>query len=155
MKATSKLRIDHATMRAIEAHGEAAYPNEAAGLLLGRVDGNEKIVADIVPIANQWEADEQYHRYLITPKDMLHGEREATARGLDVIGVFHSHPDHPAEPSVFDRDWALPWYSYVITAINDAAAGVSRAWLLRDDRSAFDEELLDVAPSQLGAAKTT
>ena len=136
-------------LRAIQSHGEAAYPNEGAGLLLGHGDGAEagKTVVDILPLANEWEAGEQYHRYLITPQDMLRGEDEAARHGLDVIGIFHSHPDHVAEPSNMDRDWALPWYSYVITSVQKATAVVSRSWLLRDDRSAFDEEPIQSAPA--------
>lgn len=140
------LSIPPALLDAIQAHGEAAYPNEGAGLLLGQAQGEAKSLAGILPLANRWEADEQYHRFLITPDDMLRGETEAARRGLDVIGVFHSHPDHVAEPSGFDRDWALPWYSYIITSVQKARAVHTRSWLLREDRSGFDEETLSVAP---------
>ena len=131
--------------RAIHAHGEAAYPNEGAGLLLGEVADSQKRLVDILPLANEWDSGEQYHRYLITPADMLRGETEAARRGLDVIGIFHSHPDHVAEPSTMDREWALPWFTYVITSVRQAKADVSRAWLLRDDRSAFDEEPIQIS----------
>ena len=132
-------------LRAIQSHGEAAYPNEGAGLLLGRAADGSKTLVDIMPLANEWEAGEQYHRYMIKPQDMLRGENEAARRGLDVVGIFHSHPDHVAEPSAMDRDWALPWFSYVITSIQKAKAVVSRSWLLRDDRSTFDEETMQAA----------
>jgi proteasome lid subunit RPN8/RPN11 len=138
------LSIPPGLQRAIHAHGEAAYPNEGAGLLLGEAADGQKTLVDIMPLANEWDAGEQYHRYLITPADMLRGETEAARRGLDVIGIFHSHPDHVAEPSVMDREWALPWFSYVITSVRQAKAEVSRAWLLRDDRTAFDEEPIQV-----------
>jgi len=140
------LSISPALLHAIQAHGEAAYPNEGAGLLLGQSHGPDKNLAAILPIANQWNADEQYHRFLITPDDMLRGESEAARRGLDVIGIFHSHPDHVAVPSGFDRDWALPWYSYIITSVEKAQAVSTRSWLLRDDRSGFDEESLELQP---------
>lgn len=136
--------IPEAVLRLIHAHGEGAYPNEGAGLLLGQADGEHRTVADVVSIENRWEAAEQHHRYLITPHDMLRGESEAARRGLDIIGIFHSHPDHVAEPSVFDRDWALPWYSYVITSVEHGRAVRSRSWQLRDDRSAFDEQAIEV-----------
>jgi proteasome lid subunit RPN8/RPN11 len=135
------------TLRSIHAHGETAYPNEGAGLLLGEAIEGGKRVADIFPLTNEWEAGEQYHRYLLTAQDMLRGEQEAARRGLDVIGIFHSHPDHPAQPSGMDRDWALPWFSYVITSVEKARAVVSRSWLLREDRSAFDEEPILDAPN--------
>lgn len=140
------LKIPATILRALQVHGEAAYPNEGAGLLLGSATLDGKAVAGILPLANRWEAEEQHHRYLITPQDMLTGEQEAARRGQDVIGIFHSHPDHPAEPSGMDRDWALPWYSYIITTIADRRATVSRAWLLREDRSAFDEEDIHTDP---------
>src|SRR5438477_13175457 len=111
------LVIPEDILRSIYAHGEAAYPNEGAGLLLGQAAESGKTVVEILPLSNEWEAGEQYHRYMITPQDMLRGENEAAKRGLDVIGIFHSHPDHPAEPSAMDRDWALPWFSYVITSV--------------------------------------
>jgi proteasome lid subunit RPN8/RPN11 len=140
------LSLPPALLHAIQSHGEAAYPNEGAGLLLGQANGAHKALTAILPIANQWEADEQYHRFLITPDDMLRGESEAARRGLDVIGIFHSHPDHVAVPSGFDRDWALPWYSYIITSVEKAQAVSTRSWLLREDRSGFDEESLDLQP---------
>jgi proteasome lid subunit RPN8/RPN11 len=146
------LTLDDRLLRALAAHGEAAYPNEGAGLLLGRAEAGRKTVMDLLPVGNQWDAAEQYHRYMITPADMLRAETEAARRGLDVIGVFHSHPDHVAEPSVFDRDWALPWYSYIITSIRQARAVESRSWLLRDDRSGFDEEPVQVVAVSAGSA---
>ena len=139
------LIIPETVLQAIKSHGESAYPKEGAGLLLGQAGDGAKTVVDILPLENEWAAGEQYHRYLITPQDMLRGENEAARRGLDVIGIFHSHPDHVAEPSNMDRDWALPWYSYIITSVQKAHAVVSRSWLLRDDRSAFDEEAIQPA----------
>jgi proteasome lid subunit RPN8/RPN11 len=138
------LSIPSETLIAIQEHGQGAYPNEGAGLLLGQAGADGRRVAAILSIENRWQAGEQHHRYLITPQDMLRGENEAVARGLDVIGVFHSHPDHVAEPSGFDRDWALPWYSYIITSVEQGIATASRSWRLRDDRSAFDEEGIEV-----------
>jgi proteasome lid subunit RPN8/RPN11 len=135
------LTIPDEVLRAIHAHGEAAYPNEGVGLLLGRAQADEKTAAAILPLANRWEAGEQYHRYQVSGDDMLAAELEAGRRGLDILGFFHSHPDHPAEPSRFDHEWATwPWYSYVITTIQQGRATVTRSWQLRADRSAFDEE---------------
>lgn len=132
-------------LRALEAHLEAAYPNEGAGLLLGVVGDGGKRVSAILTLENRWDGAEQYHRFLLTPQDMLRGEQEAARRGLDVIGIFHSHPDHPAEPSGFDREWALPWYSYLITTVAQGRAARSRSWLLKDDRSGYDEEAVQIA----------
>ena len=140
------LLLPSALLNAIQSHGEAAYPNEGAGLLLGQAEGDQKTLAAILPIANQWEAAEQYHRFLITPEDMVRGVSEAARRGLDVIGIFHSHPDHVAVPSGFDRDWALPWYSYIITSVENAKAVDTRSWLLKEDRTGFEAEAMDVQP---------
>jgi proteasome lid subunit RPN8/RPN11 len=135
------LSLTQAVVDAIQAHGEAAYPNEGVGLLLGRATGDEKTAEAILPLANTWPAEEQFHRYQVSGEDMLTAEREAARQGREVLGFFHSHPDHPAEPSRFDHEWATwPWYSYVITTVEQGRATVTRSWQLREDRSGFDEE---------------
>lgn len=138
------LTIRREAIKEMEAHLEAAYPNEGAGLLLGTADGAGKRVEAVLPLGNRWQGSEQTHRFLLGPQDLLRGEQEAAQRGLDVIGIFHSHPDHPAEPSGFDREWALPWYSYVITTVRQGRTTQHRSWLLKDDRSDYDEEELRV-----------
>lgn len=138
------LTITASVLRELEAHLEAAYPNEGAGLLLGQTTPEDRQVRAVLTLENRWEGAEQYHRFLLTPQDMLRGEQEAARQGLDVIGIFHSHPDHPAEPSGFDRDWALPWYSYLITTVAHGQAARSRAWQLQEDRSGYIEERLAV-----------
>lgn len=138
------LTISPTILRELEAHLESAYPNEGAGLLLGQAAPDGKQVRAILALANRWDGAEQHHRFLLTAEDMLAGEREAARRGWDVVGIFHSHPDHPAEPSGFDREWALPWYSYVITTVAQGRAVRSRSWLLLPDRSGYDEETMSV-----------
>lgn len=125
-------------------HGEAVYPEEGAGLLLGMDrDGQRQVIA-ILPLTNAREHTARHNRYLITVQEMLQGEQEAIRLGLDIVGVFHSHPDHPNRPSEYDREWALPWYSYVITSVAEGAARGSRSWRLLDDRSQFLEEMLAI-----------
>jgi proteasome lid subunit RPN8/RPN11 len=136
------LEISPKILSQIHEHGEAAYPEEGAGLVLGEVVGEVKQVSAILPLANAREDAARHNRYLITPQDMMHGEQEAIRRGLDIVGVFHSHPDHPNRPSEFDREWALPWYSYVITSVNAGKALESRSWQLAEDRSGFVEEVI-------------
>jgi len=131
-------------MQHIYTHGESAYPEEGAGLLLGRVTGDERQVEAILELRNSREDGSRHNRYLITPQAMLEGEQEAERRGLDILGVFHSHPDHPNLPSEYDREWALPWYSYLITSVNAGQAVGSRAWRLQDDRTGFDEENISI-----------
>ena len=129
----------------IHAHGEQAYPEEGAGLMLGKEENGKRQVLDILPLTNAREDTARHNRYLITPQDMLNGEKEAIRLGLDIVGIFHSHPDHPNRPSEFDRDWALPWFSYVITSVQQGKAAGSRSWRLTEDRKAFDEEDIQVA----------
>jgi proteasome lid subunit RPN8/RPN11 len=138
------LKLMNEILSHIHAHGELAYPEEGAGLLIGSVDGNDKLVTRLVTLSNAREDAARHNRYLLTPQDYLHGEQEAMRLGLDVLGVFHSHPDHPNRPSEFDREWALPWLSYVITSVHSGKAIESRSWLLNEDRSAFTEEPITV-----------
>ncbi len=141
------LLIDIDVLAQIKAHGEQHYPHEGAGLLLGR-DGDARRVTDILPIENAREEQDRHNRYLITAKDMMVGEDKAEELGLDVIGIFHSHPDHPNLPSEFDREWAMPWYSYIITSIISGAAAESRSWRLSDDRASFDEETITITAEE-------
>jgi proteasome lid subunit RPN8/RPN11 len=136
------LKILTETLQAICSHVEKTYPEEGAGFLLGRVDASSRIALAVLPVVNARENTARHNRYLITPQDMLQGELEAEKLGLDIIGIFHSHPDHPNAPSEFDRDWALPWYSYLITSVLAGRAAESRSWRLVDDRSTFEEESL-------------
>lgn len=140
-----KIEIPVRLLDMIHAHGEAAYPEEGAGLLLGRADTTSRVVAEILTLTNAREDSARHNRYLLTAEDMMRGETEAERQGLDVIGVFHSHPDHPNQPSEFDREWAMPWFSYVITSVNDGKAIASRSWRLTDDRKQFEEEKIIVS----------
>ena len=131
-------------LRAIEAHGESTYPNEGAGFLLGSVLADSVLVAHLLPIANKREVEAQYNRYELSPQDFARAEMEADKRGMSLIGVFHSHPDHPARPSEFDRDHAWPNFAYLITSIQQGKAQITSAWRLRPDRSAFEEDTIQL-----------
>jgi len=125
----------------IHEHGERAYPEEGAGFLLGAYDDNKKReVTAIFPLANSREEEARHNRYLITPEDYLKAELEADRLGLSLIGVFHSHPDHPNRPSEFDREWAQPFFSYIITSVQSGKAMESRSWRLTEDRTKFEKE---------------
>jgi proteasome lid subunit RPN8/RPN11 len=139
------ITISSTLLQEIHSYGESAYPEEGAGLLLGTASGQDKVVTDILPLENARESSARHNRYLLTAEDYLRGEIEAARRGLDVLGVFHSHPDHPNQPSEFDREWAMPWFSYVITSVHTGQARASRSWCLADDRSQFVEETLSAA----------
>jgi len=125
----------------IAAHGERDYPYECCGLLLGRFgEDGQKVATETYLISNAREETAKRNRFLITPEELLHGERYATLKGLDVIGFYHSHPDHPAAPSEYDRDHAWPVFSYVIVSIMNAKANGITSWTLKPDRSSFDQE---------------
>jgi len=135
------LQLSDEVLRRIHAHGEESYPEEGAGFLLGADSGNGmRSVTSIFPLTNSREDEARHNRYLITPKDYLKAELTADELGLSLMGVFHSHPDHPNRPSEFDREWAQPFFSYIITSINEGKAVESRSWRLTEDRTKFDEE---------------
>jgi proteasome lid subunit RPN8/RPN11 len=135
------LKIPKPILSAIWDHAEHHYPNESAGVILGQVEADFRIAEATIPLKNNFRQDSRHNRYLIRPEDMLEVEQSAEKLGLDVIGVFHSHPDHPAKPSDYDREWALPWYSYLITSIRRGNVINSRSWRLSDKRQFSEEEL--------------
>ena len=143
------LEISSSLLEHIHRFGETAYPDEGAGLLLGTVDGTNKQVKAILPLSNSREDGARHNRYLLTAEDYMQGEQEAARLGLDVLGVFHSHPDHPNRPSDFDREWAMPWFSYVITSVQAGEASGSRSWLLSEDHHVFSEEPINVITETL------
>lgn len=139
-----RLEITPDILRQIHQHGEAAYPEEGAGLLLGNSQGTIQQIQAILDLPNTREDQARHNRYLLSAEDYLQAEVEADRLGLDVLGVFHSHPDHPNQPSEFDREWAWPSFFYIITSVWSGRAIESRAWRLAEDRQAFVEERLMV-----------
>jgi proteasome lid subunit RPN8/RPN11 len=135
------LVLDREQIAALQQHVEGTYPYEGGGLLIGRSDEQgRKIVTEIKPFANQRAIEDQHNRILITDEMYRAGEEYADGQGLLLIGFFHSHPDHPARPSEFDREHALPWWSYLIVSVQQGQAADVLSWELREDRSAFAAE---------------
>ena len=134
-----ELELSTELLSQIQKHGETAYPEEGAGFLLGQ-EGQPRQILAVLELPNRREDGSRHNRYLIGPKDYLQAENEADRLGLTLVGVFHSHPDHPDRPSDFDRDWAQPWFSYVISSVQNGRAVFSRSWRLLEDRSGFVEE---------------
>ncbi len=120
------------------------YPNEGGGFLLGALGNGTVTIHDMRPVENVFATEEQFHRYAMTPTDWMKLEDEADAKGLALVGYYHSHPDHPAIPSEFDRVHALPNFRYLITSVQGGKAAECRAWELTADRSRFDELNLQV-----------
>ena len=137
------LRLSKDLLAQIHAHGEQAYPEEGAGFLLGS-EGKNRAVQTLYMLSNACEDAARHNRYLIRPEDYLKAEMEAGRLRLSLIGVFHSHPDHPNLPSEFDRDWAQPFFSYIITSVESGKAIESRSWRLAEDRSQFVEEKIQI-----------
>lgn len=125
----------------IREHGEKTYPFECCGIIGGIKEGSNNIAKYIYEVNNSREDDAKHNRYIMTPKDVLTAEKKFTKDGIEIIGFYHSHPDHPAKPSQFDLDHASwPIYSYVIVAVEKSKAKELNSWTLKDDRSAFDQE---------------
>jgi proteasome lid subunit RPN8/RPN11 len=149
------IRISKTQLDRIRQHSAREYPNECCGILLGRADGEDKEVREVVPLKNlrqdaaeaekllpleSPELESERNRFLIDPRDQIRVEKEARAKSLDVVGYYHSHPDHPARPSNYDREHAWPWYSYVIVSVQRGEPRDLTSWVLTDDRERFDSE---------------
>ncbi|HLL88072.1 MAG TPA: M67 family metallopeptidase [Tepidisphaeraceae bacterium] len=124
----------------IGSEGAAAYPNECCGIIYGRDVDGRRLVSTLEPVANAFEAGEQYHRFSISPKQLMDAEAMAGDRGELVLGFYHSHPDHPARPSEYDRTHAWPFYSYVIVAIAKREPGEMTSWLLDERTEQFNPQ---------------
>src|SRR3982751_257942 len=134
------IRLSEEHLDAIRMHGEATYPNECGGMLIGKfeVEGG-KTVVETFPLENSSEED-QRNRVLLSPKDVLRSEKYARESKLDVIGYYHSHPDDRAVPSQYDLDHALPVWSYIIVSVLEGKSVDIRSWEMENDRSKFNEE---------------
>jgi proteasome lid subunit RPN8/RPN11 len=119
-------------------HCQEQYPNEACGALFGQGDGTFAVwtVAEISPAPNEHGGD-QKRRYLIPPDFQLQAERHAQATGQEVLGYYHSHPDHPAQPSEYDRVHAWSGYLYLICAVRQGLAGELNAFTPETQGGAF------------------
>ena len=142
-----RLTVSAAVDRAIRLHGEETYPNECCGALVGRDD----VVAGVAALPNTTDEGPR-RRFLVRPSDYQFAERRASELGGELLGFYHSHPDHPARPSQYDLDHAWPTFAYVIVSVSGeglprrsaegAKAGDMTVWFLKDDRSSFDEGTL-------------
>lgn len=134
------LTVSKDLIEQINAHVEVAYPEEGAGFLIG-VEGQVK---QILSLPNAREDEARHNRFLFTPEDYLQAEIKADELGLNLIGVFHSHPDCPNVPSEYDREWAQPFFSYIITRVDEGKAVNHRSWRLVEDRSKYEEEEIKI-----------
>ena len=133
-KTTQALRIDATVDGEIRRHGEDTYPHECRGALVGA--GNR--VTATVALPNTTEEGPR-RRFMVRPSDYRVAEQKATELGGELLGFYHSHPDHPARPSQYDLDHAWPTFAYIIVAVAQGRSEAMTVWYLKDDRSAFDE----------------
>jgi proteasome lid subunit RPN8/RPN11 len=140
--ADTLLNISKELAEQIRAHGAETYPHECCGALLGR-DNDPREILGLFPLVNRRD-DSPRNRFSVTAQDVLDAEKTARAQGLDVVGWYHSHPDHPARPSDYDRDHAWPWYSYIIVSVAQGQPQDMTSWRLNDNREQFSPEGIQI-----------
>ena len=144
------ITVDEQHLTEMRRHGERDYPFECCGLMLGRFEISSKSVVETYPISNAREEEAKRNRFLIRPDELMRGEKYARAKGLDVVGFYHSHPDDRAVPSQYDLDHAWPTYSYIVVAVTKGRATDLRSWEMGSDRSRFNEEKFTPSPTGRG-----
>jgi proteasome lid subunit RPN8/RPN11 len=170
MATVPTLKMSAEIAHQIRQHGAKTYPHECCGALLGRDDvagdvttaGGGRLplreILALFPLTNRRE-DSPHNRFSVTAEDVRDAEKAASEKKLDVVGWYHSHPDHPARPSQYDRDHAWPWYSYVIVSVANGKPAEMTSWRLSDDRSEYACEEIAVhdraAQQQLYEEKRT
>ena len=139
------IQISAKLLDIIREHGQRDYPYECCGLLIGRFEADgRKVVLETYAISNAREESAKRNRFLITPEELIRGEKHSASKGLDVVGFYHSHPDCPAVPSQYDLEHAWPTYSYIIVSTNSEQATDLFSWEQEPDRSKFNEERIEL-----------
>jgi proteasome lid subunit RPN8/RPN11 len=159
MATVPALKMSAEIAQKIREHGAQGYPNECCGALLGRdADGTSdattgggailpaREILALFPLVNRRE-DSPHNRFSVTAEDVRDSENAAREKGLDVVGWYHSHPDHPARPSQYDREHAWPWYSYIIVSVANGKPQEMTSWRLSDDRSEYAREEIAIRDS--------
>lgn len=129
-------------MLTIDRHASMSYPEECCGVLIGRSSGDTTFVERVLSVGNERQ-DSRHNRFLISPETVLAAHKEARNLGLDIVGYYHSHPDHPARPSDFDREHAWPGLSYLIVSVQGGKVAERRSWRLADERDRYEEEAVE------------
>jgi proteasome lid subunit RPN8/RPN11 len=130
------LYLSEQIVNEIREHGARDYPNETCGAMLGLDNDADREVRALFPLTNRRD-DSPRNRFSITSDDVRAAEKAARASKLEVLGWYHSHPDHPAKPSEFDREHAWPWYSYIIVSVAAGKPELMTSWRLVDDRTHY------------------
>ncbi|BAY08106.1 Mov34/MPN/PAD-1 family protein [Calothrix sp. NIES-2098] len=146
------LQVLREHLQNIRTHAQSTYPDECCGIIFGHTTSEGKTVVEVMPTENAWNTESanfpddrtdetQRRRYAIAPQVMLQAQREARDRALNIIGIYHSHPDAPAIPSECDRLYAWPEYSYIIVSVQKGKAETLQSWSL-DDTHQFQPEVI-------------
>lgn len=138
----NRLIITPRHLQTIGRHAAMSYPEECCGVLIGHSHADATLVERVLSVGNERD-ESRRNRYLISPETVLAAHREARALGLEIVGYYHSHPDHAARPSDFDREHAWPGVSYLIVSVQGGKMAETRSWRLADDRQGFEEEAID------------
>jgi len=151
MDQTYHLLISAELAEGIRRHGAETFPHECCGALLGRDISNEfgqeqREVSALFPLINRRD-DSPRNRFAVTAEDVKDAEKAGRQQSLDVVGWYHSHPDHPARPSQFDREHAWPWYSYIIVSVMAGQPAEMTSWRLNDDRQDYSPEPIQIGSS--------
>lgn len=133
------LRISPEALETMVNDAEKRFPNECCGFFYGK-DGEHRNIIEAKVIANSKEGD-QRRRFKISALDYMKAERYATEKGLQLLGIYHSHPNHPAIPSEHDRKQAVPTFSYIILSVQEGKFDHIRSWQLNEAEQ-FDEETI-------------
>jgi proteasome lid subunit RPN8/RPN11 len=148
MAETFQLWMSHDVAERIRHYGAETFPYECCGALLGRDSDKTREVLGLFPLVNRRD-DSPRNRFAVTAADVRDAEKAASQDGLEVIGWYHSHPDHPARPSDFDREHAWPWYSYVIVSVMAGKPADMTSWRLNDDRQNYSPEAIEIRKGAL------
>ncbi len=132
-----KIKLSNKQREKIQKHGEEGYPHEICGAMLGTFDEKVISVEELYRLENLRDINPE-RRYEVTPQDQLEAQKRADKLNLEVVGFYHSHPDHPAQPSQYDLDHAWPRYVYAIVSVRDGTAETLNCWQLSEDHSEFN-----------------
>ena len=138
------MRIPATLIETIKSEAEETYPEECCGILIGTANGTGMKIARLFVTQNV-HSDNKARRFMISPEDFKSAEKTAREENAEIIGFYHSHPDHPAVPSDHDMEYAWPWYLYLIVSVEDGNSSSIKGWQLRDDREDYDEVTISIS----------
>ena len=150
----SSIHFTQDDIELIRRDGELNFPDECCGFMFGSSAGDQRDVREVQPIGNEQD-ENRARRFLISPEQFKKAEKYAREKNLELIGFYHTHPNHPAIPSQFDRDHALPFYSYTILSVRDGVSAELRSWQLELERTGYVEEQVLVGATLRGRPQIT